>query len=295
VPLRSFTTDDPAGVSSALEFGDRILHRHRSADGIDDRFHDDPAEVAVVVPDDGRLAPLGVAVLYPADRHAGSPRPPWSIQFVLENGEEQHLCELVSAVLPSVGAEVWVRPEDDRLIEEIRRCWPDGYNCRRLHLMTVDLPVATEPLPSRPLDPDDAGDIAEVVRINNAAFSDHPDQSGMTDESVLAKLSRPGHSAEGVRLAEIDGRVNGFCWTQIHHMRGLGEISVIGLHPDVHGRGLGAAMTAAGLDWLHGQGLRRAILYVESANLTAIGSYRQLGFTVTTDDVSWVIPGSADD
>lgn len=294
MPLRSFTTADLTGLSSALDFGDRIL-QHRAAAEVDDRFHDEPAKAAVLLSDDGRLTPLGVAVVYPAERRPGNSLPPWAMQFVLKKGEHRRLCELVSAVLPSEGCEVWVRPEDEGIVEEIQRCWPAAYNCRRLHLMTIDLPVAIEPLPSRPLDPNDPADLAAVVRVNNAAFGDHPDQSGMTQDSVLVKLAGPGHTAEGVRLAEIDGRINGFCWTQIHHRRGLGEISVIGLHPDVHGRGLGAAMTAAGLAWLHRQGLHQAILYVESANLTATRSYARLGFTVTHDDVSWMIPGSADD
>jgi mycothiol synthase len=161
--------------------------------------------------------------------------------------------------------------------------------------MVTELPVTTDPLPTRALDPNREDDLAAVVRVNNAAFHDHPDQAGMTVDSVRAKLAGVGHSAQGVRLAEIDGRINGFCWTQIHHQRMLGEISVIGLHPDVHGRGLGAAMTAAGLHWMHRQGLNQSILYVEANNAAAIHSYRRLGFEIVHDDVSWIIPGGEND
>jgi mycothiol synthase len=234
---------------------------------------------------------MGVASVSPTPRRAGSTLPPWTMQFVLRRGEEDQLCTLVTGGLPDDGAEVWVRPDYAPLMDRIRSCWPNAYTCRRLHLMAIDLPVITEPLRTRALDPTREEDLAAVVRVNNAAFRDHPDQAGMTVESVRAKLAGVGHSAQGVRLAEIDGVINGFCWTQIHHQRMLGEISVIGLHPDVHGRGLGAPMTASGLHWLHRQGMHQAILYVEADNTVAVKSYRRLGFKIVHDDVSWVIPG----
>ena len=46
----------------------------------------------------------------------------------------------------------------------------------------------------------------------------------------------------------------------------MGEIYVIGVDPDFHGRGWGRALTEAGLDWLAGQGLRTGMLYVDAAN-----------------------------
>ncbi len=291
MPLRVFDENHPESRDSALGFGDQLLHHHLPAEGVDDRFHDRPDAVAVLVSDDDRRTPLGVASLKSVERKPGSRLPPSVMQFVLEPERRSHLCELVGGLLPVDGAEVWIRPDHPALTEELNRCWPGAWNCRRLHLMVVDLPVEMEPLATRALDPADEADLAAVVRINNAAFASHPDQAGMTIASVRAKLTHPGHAAAGVRLAEIDGQLNGFCWTQIHHQRALGEISVIGLHPEVHGRGLGAPMTAAGLHWLHSQGLDQAILYVEAANRPAIRTYERLGFRILHDDVSWVVPG----
>ncbi|MBT8239711.1 MAG: GNAT family N-acetyltransferase [Acidimicrobiia bacterium] len=289
--VRFFDSENMEGRTSALDVGNRMLHQQLPAVQVDDRFADEPVAVTMLVSDDGRHTPMGVASVSATLRRAGSTLPPWTMQFVLRRGEEDHLCPLVTGGLPGEGAEVWVRPEYPPLIDQIRSCWPNAFNCRRLHLMAIDLPVITEPLRTRPLDPTQEHDLAAVVRVNNAAFRSHPDQAGMTIESVRAKLAGVGHSAQGVRLAEIDGVINGFCWTQIHHQRMLGEISVIGLHPDVHGRGLGAAMTAAGLRWLHRQGLNQAILYVEAGNTVAVRVYRRLGFEIVHDDVSWVIPG----
>lgn len=295
MPLRIFDESDQRGRERALGFGDRLLQHHLPAEGVDDRFHDRPDSVAVLLSRDDPATPVGVASLKSVARKPGSRLPPWAMQFVLEPDRQAELCDLVGGLLPGAGAEVWIRPDHPAIIREIRRCWPTAWNCRRLHLMVVDLPVGTDPLPTRALDPNDDADVAAVIRINNAAFASHPDQAGMTVDSVLVKLSGPGHSPAGVRLAEIDGRLNGFCWTQIHAERALGEISVIGLHPDVHGRGLGGPMTAAGLHWLHGQGLRHAILYVEAENEPAIRTYERLGFRILHDDVSWMVPGADGD
>lgn len=286
--IRLFDSSDLPGRNDALDGGDRILNDQLPAVQVDNRFHNEPTRVAVLGP---AAVPSGVASITPTRRRAGSLLPPWSMQLVLRSGSEDASCELIGGLLPADGAEVWIRPEHPTVNDEIQRCWPQAYNCRRLHLMVVDLPVTAEPLPTRALDPNNEDDLAAVVRVNNAAFSSHPDQAGMTIESVRTKLAGMGHCAQGVRLAEIDGTINGFCWTQIHHQRNLGEISVIGLHPDVHGRGLGAPMTAAGLHWMHRQELAEAILYVEAANTAAVKSYQRLGFRVAHDDVSWIIPG----
>lgn len=288
-----YPPDDADGRARALRFGDRMLRQHVPAWEADDRFHLPNGAVALLLSNDGQRTPLGVAAVSTYPRRAGSALPPWSMQVFLQPGHESFLGELVSSLITAEGTELWIRPENDQLIQLIQHRWPSGYNCRRLHLMLTDLPVATEPLVTRPLDPSNPNDVAAVVRVNNSAFAEHPDQAGMTAESVHQKLAEPGHSPEGVRLAEIDGVVNGFCWTQIHHERSVGEISVIGLHPEVHGRGLGGPMTAAGLQWLHDQGLGRAILYVEAYNEPAVRSYHRLGFVTAHDDVSWIIPGGA--
>ena len=46
-----------------------------------------------------------------------------------------------------------------------------------------------------------------------------------------------------------DGRLAGFCWTKVHDDEEppLGEIYVIAVDPDFVGRGLGRALTVAGL------------------------------------------------
>ena len=49
----------------------------------------------------------------------------------------------------------------------------------------------------------------------------------------------------------------------------MGEIYVIGVDPDFHGRGWGRALTQAGLAWLAGRGLTVGMLYVDADNVPA--------------------------
>ncbi len=159
---------------------------------------------------------------------------------------------------------------------------------RALHQMRVPLPVDVAPLPSRAFVP--GVDDEPLRQLNNLAFADHPDQGDLDPEAFAAKLTEPGVSPDGIRLHEDDDGLAGFCITKIHHDRGLGEIFAIGLHPRVHGRGLGAPMTATGLDWLHGQGLRTGMLYVEADNTPAIRTYERLGFRISRTDRAWHRP-----
>ena len=93
-------------------------------------------------------------------------------------------------------------------------------------------------------------------------------------------MAEPWFRADGFRILELEGRMAGFCWTKIHtdHDPVLGEIFVIAVDPDFHGRGLGGPMTLAGLEWLSAQGVTVANLYVEADNHPALATYDRLGF-----------------
>jgi mycothiol synthase len=89
----------------------------------------------------------------------------------------------------------------------------------------------------------------------------------------------------------------GFHWTKVHggeHSHGpdgrhghdaIGEVYVVGVHPDEHGTGLGKALTLTGLHHLRQLGLPEAMLYVEADNAAAVGLYTSLGFTRWETDV----------
>ncbi len=69
----------------------------------------------------------------------------------------------------------------------------------------------------------------------------------------------------------------GFHWTKQHSAE-LGEVYVVGIDPAAQGRGLGRALTLAGLHHLAGLGVSEVLLYVEADNHAARATYARLGF-----------------
>jgi mycothiol synthase len=119
------------------------------------------------------------------------------------------------------------------------------------------------------------------LAVNNRAFATHPEQGGWDLATLLEREREPWFDPEGFRIHEEEGRLAASCWTKVHSDTHppMGEIYVISVDPDFHGRGLGRALTRAGLDWLTMVGLRVGMLYVDGDNQAAVSLYRSMGFT----------------
>ena len=149
---------------------------------------------------------------------------------------------------------------------------------RDLWQLRCPLPNTSTDLITRAFTSDD---LDEYIAVNNRAFSWHPEQGGLTRESVESTMAEPWFDADGFRLYHDDDSLVGFCWTKIHrdHDPPLGEIYVIAIDTSHHGLGLGKPMSLAGLDWLAAQGLTTGMLYVESDNQPANATYASIGFS----------------
>jgi len=169
----------------------------------------------------------------------------------------------------------------------IRRLWQMR---RSLYapLPPVDLPAG---ITVRPFAPD--ADAQSWLDLNARAFPHLPDQGTWTPEDLARRLAEPWFDPAGFLLAvDVDGRLVGFHWTKVHaHHPGdhhqhepIGEVYVVGVDPQQRGRGLGRALTLAGLHHLRRQGLTSAMLYVDADNAAAIALYRSLGFAVWDSD-----------
>lgn len=164
---------------------------------------------------------------------------------------------------------------------------------RELLQMRVALPPADPPhwpddVTVRPFVPGE--DEAAWVIVNNRAFAGHPEQGAWTVEMLRAREQEPWFDPAGFLLAfDADG-LAGSCWTKVHppqpprEQEALGEIYVIGADPNRQGRGLGRALTTAGLEWLAGQGISIGMLFVDAANDAAVGLYHALGFVIHRTD-----------
>lgn len=137
--------------------------------------------------------------------------------------------------------------------------------------------AAFPPVAIRPFRP--GHDERSWLEVNNRAFREHPEQSAWTLDDLARREREPWFDPRGFLLHEADGRLAAFCWTKVHRRPAFGEIYVIGVDPDFQGRGLGRALTRAGLGHLAARGISTAMLYVEVTNAPALVLYRSLGFT----------------
>jgi len=162
---------------------------------------------------------------------------------------------------------------------------------RLVRPLSDDLPEPALPagLRLRTFRPDHDEDA--VVDVNRRAFAWHPEQGAMTAADLRAARSESWFRPEGFLLAvDAADTVLGFHWTKVHPDVGgrpMGEVYVLAVDPRARGRGLGGALTVAGLRYLAAAGLDRAMLYVESDNEAALATYRKLGFVDWDVDVQY--------
>ena len=135
-----------------------------------------------------------------------------------------------------------------------------------------------------------SADDAELLRVNNAAFSWHPEQGGWTEADVAQRRDEAWFDPAGLFLAfdATSGRLLGFHWTKVHGPT-LGEVYVVGVDPAAQGRGLGAALTLVGLAHLAKTlgADATVMLYVEGDNAAAVKTYERIGFEVFNADVAY--------
>ncbi|UVE95302.1 mycothiol synthase [Dietzia sp. B32] len=135
----------------------------------------------------------------------------------------------------------------------------------------------------------------EFLRVNNAAFSWHPEQGGWTREQLDDRLAvdwvDPGAVFLAVDTSGDRPRLAGFHWTKTVAEPGEpveGEVYVVAVDPADQGRGLGGLLTAIGVDHLESRARAGSVvLYVEGDNRPAIRTYERLGFAVEHRDVTY--------
>lgn len=241
----------------------------------------------VLAADDGAL--VGAAVVA-----AQSDRAVTSVELVVaperrREGVGRALArEVRSRVSGTV--EVWAHgnhPGAQRLAQEYRlENVRELYRLKRPLAGAQDLPLPVGLTPglsirSFEVDRDENG----WLRANCRAFADHPEQGRITLEDLRRREAEPWFDAAGFLLAVRDEDpedVQGFHWTKVHpageDFPAIGEVYAVGVAPEQQGRGLGKALTAAGINYLAGRGLDEVMLYVDGDNVGAVALYEKLGF-----------------
>ncbi|MCW2797006.1 mycothiol synthase [Nocardioides sp.] len=148
--------------------------------------------------------------------------------------------------------------------------------------MTRPLPELTVP-EGVTLRPWNAGDSDELLRVNAAAFAQHPEQGGMDAANLAERMAEDWFDPADLIIAVTGGSVGGFHWTK-RQSPTVGEVYVLGIDPAAQGHGLGRVLTVAGLQHLASLGVGEVLLYVEADNLAARSLYSGLGFEHAPSD-----------
>jgi mycothiol synthase len=215
----------------------------------------------------------------------------WSVESVVRPDLRDDPADVLGALLDAALGEVsargggavlaWLRTAGATGVEEMAaRGLRPG---RELLQLRAPLPAeavrdaTSPPVAVRPFHP--GRDEEAWLEVNARAFAGHPEQASWTLEDLERREREPWFDPGGFLLHEEGGRIAAFCWTKVHRSPVLGEIYVIGVDPDFQGRGLGRALTRAGLGHLATRAVPTAMLYVEGTNTPALVLYRSLGFT----------------
>src|SRR5688500_7400925 len=148
----------------------------------------------------------------------------------------------------------------------------------------VPEPVMPPGVQIRPFVP--GQDEQEWLRVNAAAFADHPEQALIDSDDLADRMAESWFDPNGFFVATINDTMVGFHWTK-QHQEQLGEVYVLGIAPSAAGGGLGKALLLTGLRSLQERGSTRVELYVEADNRAAVQLYLSYGFTTVNRDVMY--------
>lgn len=176
----------------------------------------------------------------------------------------------------------------------------------------VDLENAIPNWSIAPIRPD--VDLDAFTELNAAAFAQHPEQGQLTVEDMKQRfaqdwfdrellllvrpksLDKPEDIADGAAMSASVASANGlngekplaFLWLK-PQSQSLVELYVLGVHPQIQGKGLGGSLANLMLKIMRGHGFQQAILYVDADNEPAVRSYRRAGFDISQTHTQYAL------
>ncbi len=167
-----------------------------------------------------------------------------------------------------------------------------------LHRHMGGLAAVGEPA-SATLRPFDAGrDDERWLALNNRIFAGHPENGAWTIDDLHARMAQRWFDPADLLMLEVDGALAGFSWLKMEDRAGegrVGEIYIIGVAPEVRGRGLGRYLLRESLTHLAARKADVAAIYVEESNRQAVALYESAGFHYHHVDVCYARTLRADE
>lgn len=127
-------------------------------------------------------------------------------------------------------------------------------------------------------------DLGDIVALEQAGFDAAEQWSA---DSWAAELANPDRYV--LARLDADARIIGVAtFSCVAEMADLHRVIV---RPDVRGRGIGASLVRAGLEWASAVGGKRMLLEVRPDNHPAVAVYRRLGFEPVATRRDYYGPG----
>ncbi len=128
-----------------------------------------------------------------------------------------------------------------------------------------------------------AGDEQRLADIQNLSFQDSWGFCPNTAEEIGFYLALTMTRLESILVLRDKAEVVGYLWPQIgEQMEAAGGnhcwIHMVGVRPELRGRGFGRNLVMAGLSFFAEKGARNVQLTVDEKNQSAVTLYRSLGF-----------------
>ncbi|HEY3545774.1 MAG TPA: GNAT family N-acetyltransferase [Propionicimonas sp.] len=127
-------------------------------------------------------------------------------------------------------------------------------------------------------------DLAGIVELEKVGF----DAAEQWSETAWAD-ELAAHDRYVLARFDVNDAIIGVAtFSRVAEMSDLNRVIV---HPEFRGRGIGASLVRAGLDWASAVGARRMLLEVRPDNEPAVALYRRLGFQPVTTRRDYYGPG----
>lgn len=195
--------------------------------------------------------------------------------------------------------------------EPIRSLYRLALDPQDLDTAIAQLPPLPRGIVARPFQTDLDADIDDWVRVNAAAFAEHPEQGAVTradfvelsnepwfdaDDLILAFAEAGARTADAGRGSSARAPLAGYSWIKTLRSpeRVETELYVLGVDPAYAGRGLGAALLGETLRRMREHRPDRITLYVDGDNAPARRLYDRAGFTVDQRSTQWMRAAATD-